>query len=94
MSLKGSSVTDRNGAPIHISAIVNYKIVDAAASIYSVENLKEFIENQSLEVMRSVCSQFSYRSKNPKEPSLMNASSLIGSALKDMVQERCNFAGV
>ena len=43
MSLKGSSVTDRNGAPIHISAIVNYKIVDAAASVYAVENLYLFV---------------------------------------------------
>ena len=43
MNLNKLSIPDRNGAPMTISAILNYKIVDAAASVYAVENLYLFV---------------------------------------------------
>jgi hypothetical protein len=45
MSLKGLSVPDRNGAPMNISAMVNFKIIDSTSSIYAVENLDDFVNN-------------------------------------------------
>ena len=45
MRMKGLSVPDRNGAPMTISAILNFKIVDAPSSVYAVENLDYFINN-------------------------------------------------
>lgn len=77
LSLKGSSVPDLKGAPMNVSCIVNYKIVDSVKSLYAVEDYKDFIRNQSMEVLRSVCSRFAYRSGND-EPCLMTDSTLIG----------------
>ena len=45
MSMKGLSVPDRNGAPMNISAVVNFKIIDAPSSLYAVENLDDFVNN-------------------------------------------------
>jgi len=77
LSLKGSSVPDMKGAPMNVSCIVNYKIIDPVRSIYAVEDYHKYINNQSMEVLRTVCSRFAYRSGND-EPCLMTDSTLIG----------------
>lgn len=60
-----------------------------------MKNLKEFIENQGLEVIRRVCAQFPYKSgSNSNEPSLIGNSPMIGEHMKELVQDRCKIAGV
>ena len=36
MALKGSSVPDKSGSPLQVSAIMNYRVNDAIAFTYSV----------------------------------------------------------
>lgn len=43
--MEGLSVPDLNGASLTISAIVNFKIVNAPSSIHAVENLDNFVNN-------------------------------------------------
>lgn len=93
MQLKGSSVPDAKGSPMHVSAILNYNIENAAAATFAVENMQEFLRNQGLEVLRNVCSQFPYRAETG-EPSLMSDGKLIGEALRKLVQERVKVAGI
>lgn len=93
LKLKGSSVPDSNGSPMNVSAILNYRIIDGIAATYNIENFHEYVENQALEVLRRVCSQFPYRSKG-YEPSLMTDSKQIGAFMKDLVQERCDIVGI
>jgi regulator of protease activity HflC (stomatin/prohibitin superfamily) len=76
-SIKGSSVPDLKGAPMNVSAIVNFKIVDPIKCAYEVNDYQKFIDNQSLEVLRTTCAKFAYRTDN-LEPCLMTDSSLIG----------------
>lgn len=45
MALRGSSVPDKTGSPMHISAILNFRVTDAVAYTYSVEDERSFIEN-------------------------------------------------
>jgi hypothetical protein len=43
--LKGSSVPDLQGAPMNVSAIINYRITDSLKATYGVIDLKSYIEN-------------------------------------------------
>jgi regulator of protease activity HflC (stomatin/prohibitin superfamily) len=45
LTLKGSSVPDLKGAPMNVSCIVNYKIVDPVRSKYAVEDYQTYIRN-------------------------------------------------
>jgi regulator of protease activity HflC (stomatin/prohibitin superfamily) len=45
MQLRGSSVPDMNGSPMNVSAILNYRVTDAVAFTYSVDNPNAFIQN-------------------------------------------------
>ena len=74
INLKGSSVPDLQGAPMNVSAIINYRITDSLQATYGVVDLNQYIENQGLEVLRSTCSKFSYRSNDPNELSLLSSS--------------------
>lgn len=93
LTIKGSSVPDLKGSPMNVSVIVNYKIVDPIKSVYAVDDYKGYIYNQCLEVVRTVCSRFSYRSSNA-EPCLMTDSSLIGHYMAELLQERTEICGV
>jgi len=95
ISLRGSSVPDANGAPLEVSAIINYSIDNPAQAQYAVEDSPAFIYNQGLEVMRRVCAQFPYRPKFGEDtPSLQSDSFTIGQCMRQMVQDRCKVAGV
>ena len=63
---------------MQMSAILNFRVKEAIAYTYSVEDPRAFIYNQGLEVLRSVSSRFVYRSS--KEPSLMSDGKLIEKA--------------
>ena len=43
--INGSSVPDKNGSPMQVSAIINFRITDAIAYLYSVENPNDYIQN-------------------------------------------------
>ena len=71
LQIKGSSVPDLTGSPLHVSVIINYRVQDAIKSVYAVDDYHDYIRNQTLEVMRSSCSKFAYRCNSSSEPSLM-----------------------
>jgi regulator of protease activity HflC (stomatin/prohibitin superfamily) len=78
MELKGSSVPDSNGSPLHVSAVLTYKVIDPVASLYNVNNFNKYIKDQALEVIKRVISYFPYKSRNENEPSLLNDTMIIG----------------
>ena len=78
---------------MNVSVIVNYKITNPIRAVYAVDNYKEYIKNQSLEVIRTACSRFNYKSAND-EPCLMSDSALIGHHMAGLLQERCQICGV
>lgn len=45
MAIRGQSVPDLSGAPLNISAILNFKVTDAVAYTYSVEDVRSYLEN-------------------------------------------------
>ena len=59
-----------------ISVIINFRVVDAIAYLYSVEAPNSYIYNQGLEVLKSSASRFPFKSNN--EPSIMKDGKAIG----------------
>jgi regulator of protease activity HflC (stomatin/prohibitin superfamily) len=92
MTLKGSSVPDKTGSPMAISAVMNYQVEDAIAYAYSVDDPYEYIQNQGAEVLRRVCSKFPYLSNH--EPSISKNSSFLGVCLRELTQQRVSICGV
>ena len=92
MALKGSSVPDKSGSPLQVSAIMNYRVNDAIAYTYSVSEPASYIENQALEVLRRVCARFPFQSV--KEPCLISDSKFIGVCMRELVQDRIKLCGV
>ena len=43
LQIKGSSVPDMTGSPMHVSAIVNYRISDPIRAVYAIDNYQEYI---------------------------------------------------
>ena len=78
MELKGSSIPDKRGSPLNVSAVVTYKVVDPVASLFNVQNSYRYVYDQGLEVLKRVISRFPYKSENPGEPSLLEDTSIIG----------------
>ena len=94
MQVKGSNVPDATGSPMNVSSIVNYVIKDPVASQYNVEHLWNFIHTQAYDVVRRICGKFRYRSNNPTEVSLLDDSHHICKHMRDLLQRRCEIAGV
>ena len=92
MALKGSSVPDKTGSPLQVSAIMNYRVNDAIAFTYSVADPTHYIENQALEVLRRVCARFPFQSV--KEPCLIADSKFIGVCMRELVQDRIKLCGI
>ena len=92
MTLTGSSIPDRSGAPLAVSAVMNYQVLDAIAYAYSVDDPFAYIQNQGAEVLRRVCAKFPYLSKS--EPSISKNSSFLGTCLRELTQQRVAICGV
>ena len=84
MRLMGSSIPDRNGSPMVISALMNYQVKDAIAYAYSVDDPYRYLENQGAEVLRRVCAKFPYLSNDG--PSISKNSNFLGDCLRELTQ--------
>lgn len=56
MHVPVSKVVDIRGNPIDVSGVVNYKILDSKKALLEIENVREFVLNQALAVLKTVCS--------------------------------------
>jgi regulator of protease activity HflC (stomatin/prohibitin superfamily) len=92
--VEGCNVPDATGSPIVASAVFNYYVVDAIQATYGVDDLPEYLNNNAQEVVKSVCQLFPMSSKDPKVPSLRGDASLIGMAMRDLMQQRVKSTGV
>lgn len=94
MELHGSTVPDKNGSPLRVSAIVTYKVNDPVASLYNVDHYIQYIKDQGLEVLKRVVSRFPYRSNDENVPSLLDDTMIIGKCMKELLQAKSEIAGV
>merc|ERR1712159_5005 len=60
MELPTSKIADAIGNPVHVSAILNYRVVDAKKAILSVENRQQYVNTNAQAVLKQIVSQYSY----------------------------------
>ncbi len=89
-----SKVNDRDGTPIEIAAVVVYRIVNAAESVFQVDDCQQFVHVQSDAALRNLASQYSYDNPDDAEHSLRGHTAEVAERLKHEIQERVRQAGV
>ena len=89
-----TTVLERNGNPIQISAIVVYRVEDSYKAALEVENYRKFIEDQASAVIKRVSSQFPYESADHSEPCLKLENQLVTNAYIADLQDAVNAAGI
>ncbi len=89
-----TTVVDTHGSPIQVSAVVVYRVADAAKALIDVQGYQAYVLTQASTVVKTVCSRFPYESSNPEEPSLKKESHEIIEALAKTLQALVTNGGV
>jgi regulator of protease activity HflC (stomatin/prohibitin superfamily) len=89
-----TTVLERNGNPIQISAIVVYRVENSYKAALEVENYRTFIEDQASAVIKRVSSQFPYESADHSEPCLKLENDNVTTAFITDLQDAVNAAGI
>lgn len=89
-----STVVERNGNPILISAVVVYRAEDTRKAALDVENYQRFIEDQAGAVIKRVSARFPYESSDLSEPCLKSESEEVTQAYMDELQKAVYPAGI
>lgn len=89
-----STVVEKNGNPILISAVVVYRVEDTRKAALDVENFRRFIEDQAGAVIKRVSSQFPYESPDHSQPCLKSESVAVTDAYLRELQKAVDAAGI
>ncbi|MFO0880953.1 MAG: SPFH domain-containing protein [Gemmataceae bacterium] len=89
-----STVVEKNGNPILISAVVVYRVEDTKKAALDVENFRRFIEDQAGAVIKRVSSQFPYESADHSHPCLKSESVEVTDAYLRELQKAVEAAGI
>jgi hypothetical protein len=87
-------VNDANGNPIEISAVITWRVNDAAQAAFDVEDYDGFVDIQAETAVRHVASVFPYDSYEEGQESLRGAADRVIATLQADLQERLDVAGV
>jgi hypothetical protein len=87
-------VNDANGNPIEISAVITWRVNDAAQAAFDVEDYMGFVDIQAETAVRHVASVFPYDSYEEGQESLRSAADRVIATLQADLQERLDVAGV
>jgi regulator of protease activity HflC (stomatin/prohibitin superfamily) len=94
IDLMSVKVADAKGNPLVVSGVVTYQVVDSRKAALDVQDVRSFIQTQGLAVMKRVASLYPYDSKDPNEHSLKTEANRLSKQMIELLQERCNVAGV
>jgi len=87
-------VNDANGNPIEISAVITWRVNDAAQAAFDVEDYGGFVDIQAETAVRHVASVFPYDSYEEGQESLRGAADRVIATLQADLQEKLDVAGV
>jgi regulator of protease activity HflC (stomatin/prohibitin superfamily) len=88
-----SKVNDKDGTPIEIAAIVVWRVVNTAESVFQVDDVQDFVHMQSEAALRNLASHYSYDAQDG-EFALRGHIDEVAGRLKKEVQARVDQAGV
>lgn len=90
-----SKVNDANGNPIHIAAVVVWRVVDTARASFGVDDFVDYVEIQSESAVRQMARAYPYESfEDPDATTLIGEPGVVNDHLQTELQERADAAGV
>jgi regulator of protease activity HflC (stomatin/prohibitin superfamily) len=89
-----SKVNDKDGTPIEIAAIVVWRVVDGARSLFDVDHAARFVQVQTEAALRNMATSYPYDAHDDNQLSLRGSTAQIAEHLKKEVQDKVDRAGV
>ncbi len=95
LDIATTTVVERNGNPIQISAVVIYRVFDSQKAALDVDDHYRFIEDQAGAVIKRVSSRYPYESsENIEEPCLKVENDVVTEDYVKELQAAVNPAGI
>ena len=94
LDIATTTVVERNGNPIQISAVVLYRVRDTYKAAIDVSDHFQFINDQAGAVIKRVSSRFPYESAHTDEPSLKAESDEVSKSYVKELQAAVDAAGI
>lgn len=89
-----TTVVEKNGNPIEISAVVVYHVADPRKASLDVSDVGAFVRDQAMAVVKRVAASFPYESPDLSVPCLRKESAEVTSKLVNDLQHAVEQAGV
>lgn len=89
-----TTVVEKNGSPIQVSAVCVYRVADAAKALIDVQGYQYYVATQASTVLKSICARYPYESAHPQEPCLKKESDEIIAALTRQLQAQVVAGGI
>ncbi|MFO0616681.1 MAG: SPFH domain-containing protein [Polyangiaceae bacterium] len=89
-----TTVVEKNGSPIQVSAVCVYRVADAAKALIDVQGYQYYVATQASTVLKSICAKYPYESANPSEACLKKESDEIIQALTRQLQAQVAAGGI
>ena len=90
-----SKVNDARGNPIEIAAVVVWRVVDTARSVFGVDNFTSYVHTQSESAVRQLARSYPYDAfEDTDVTTLIGDTSEVNANLLVELQERADDAGV
>jgi hypothetical protein len=87
-------VNDTDGNPIEIAAIVVWRVVDTAESVFEVDDYEHYVRVQTESAVRNLATHYPYDAHLDGHVSLRGSTDVVAGKLKAEIQERLAKAGV
>ena len=94
LDIATTTVVEKNGNPIEISAVVLYRVEDTYKAALHVESYKEFIADQAGAVVKRVASHYPYESADDSIPCLKKESQHVTDEFIAELMEAVAAAGI
>jgi regulator of protease activity HflC (stomatin/prohibitin superfamily) len=86
-------VSDFDGNPVEIAAVVVWRVVDTAKAAFAVNDHIQYVAVQAEAAVRHLATAYPYESHEPDRASLCDAG-MVGDVLTTELRERVALAGV
>ena len=86
-------VSDADGNPVEIAAVVVFRVVDSAKAVFAVDDHTQYVAVQAEAAVRHLATSYPYESHDGTRASLRD-SSVVSPALTGELRERVELAGV
>ena len=87
-------VNDKDGTPIEISAVIVWRVTDAAQAVFQVDKYEDFVHTQADAALRNLTSRYRYDAPDADQHSLRAHIEEVAAQLKLDLTERYQQAGV